>query len=81
MISVELPSAPMLSTPSLINYLKSGYWHRPDRKKLRTVLTEGFGLSSECAGDLLSGRTSYTVKDGSVWFDYPEEKVRPAMAT
>jgi hypothetical protein len=70
MSTVRLCSAPMIHTPGVIAWAKNGYQLPRDRKNMVRIITESFGLTPECAHDLLSGRVEYTVNEDTVEFDY-----------
>ncbi len=70
MDTIRLASGPMVHTPGVIAWAKNGYQFPRDRGNLVRIITEGYGLTPECAHDLLSGRIEYTVNDDVVEFKY-----------
>lgn len=70
MEKVILKSANMVNTPGLISWAKNGYRFPGDRKVILSIITEGYGLTPECAHDLLSGTVGYTVNEDAVEFEY-----------
>lgn len=70
MSKIRLVSTPMVYTPGVIAWAKNGYQFPRDRKKIVKIITESFGLTPECAHDLLSGRVEYKLNDDSVEFEY-----------
>jgi hypothetical protein len=54
----------------------NGYKFKRDRKAMAAVFTEGFGLTDQCAHDLLSGKIPHTIQGDSVVFEYPSGQWR-----
>jgi hypothetical protein len=75
MTKVRLCSGPMIHTPGVIAWAKNGYQFPRDRKNMVKVITESFGLTPECAHDLLSGRVECSIYEDNVEFDYDGEAV------
>lgn len=75
-VQVRLTSTPMVHTPGILAWAKNGYAFKKDRKAMRNVVAQTYSLTEQCADDLLSGKTPYTVEGENVVFQYQEGKYR-----
>lgn len=67
---VTLESGPMVNTPGLLRWAMNGYHFPRDRKVLRRVFVDGFGLPDNIVHRLLLGTLAHTVEGDTVCFDY-----------
>jgi len=65
----RLGSSGMVHTPGIVRWAIAGYWHKPDRKQLVKVITEGWGVPQAAAVALLSGSVPHTVEGDAVVFE------------
>ena len=69
--AIRLKSTSLCNTPGILAWAMNGYKFKSDRKAMAAVFTEGFGLTDQCAHDLLSGKIPHSIEGDSVVFEYP----------
>ena len=67
---VCLQSAKMLNTPGLLRWAINGYKFPRDRRNLRRVFVEGFGLPDKIVHRLLLGTIPHNIVGEEVHFEY-----------
>lgn len=74
--AIRLKSTSLCNTPGILAWAMNGYKFKSDRRAMAAVFTEGFGLTDQCAHDLLSGKTTHSIEGDSVVFVYPRGQWR-----
>jgi hypothetical protein len=74
--SLRRTFTPLGHTPGILRWARNGCKLKRDRKALAAVFTDGFGLTDQCAHDLLSGRIPHSIDGNSVVFEYPKDQWR-----
>ena len=73
MPQVRMLSTEMVNTPGLLAWAINGYHCISDRTKMIRCLMDGYNLSRQCAIDLLTKKTTFTVDDdNAAVFEYEE---------
>ena len=76
MSNIRLTSNALCNTPGVLRWAMHGYKFKRDRKAMVAVFTEGYGLTEQCARDLLSGKTPHIIDVDAVVFEYPANEWR-----
>ena len=65
-----------MHTPGILRWAQHGYKFKSDRKRMLNLFMQGYGLSEECATDLLSGAMPVEVDEdsGTVTFTHHNPK-------
>jgi hypothetical protein len=66
----------MVATPGIIAWALNGYRFKRDRKKLRRVVGDTYGLTDRCVDDLLTGTVPHEIEGDAVVFEYEEGQYR-----
>jgi hypothetical protein len=66
---VRLTSCSMVNTAGLLRWAMNGYKFKKDRKSLRRVFAEGYGLTDDVAHRLLLGEIPHTIEGDEVVFE------------
>jgi hypothetical protein len=64
----RLGSNEAVYAPGIVNWAMSGYWHKPDRKTLEKVISDGWKIPVEAARALLSKAVKYELDGETVVF-------------
>jgi hypothetical protein len=59
-VAYRLGSSPMVYAPGIVNWVRSGYWNKPDRQTLLRVLRDTWNLPPEVAAAIA------TTKEGTI---------------
>jgi hypothetical protein len=75
-MTIKLTSSSLIHTPGIFRWAQNGYKFKSDRKQMVNIICEGYGLTAECAKDLLSGKTPVTIDEdnGTVTFTHHNPK-------
>lgn len=78
MKTIRLTSTSLMHTPGILRWAQYGYktGFKSDRKRMLDLFMEGYGLTKECATDLLSGAMPVEVDEdsGTVTFTHHNPK-------
>jgi hypothetical protein len=75
-MNIKLTSSGLVWTPSIFRWAQNGYKFPKDRRTMVKVISDGYGLTKECAKDILSGKTPVTIDDanGTIEFTHINAK-------
>ena len=69
MTTYRLGSSDAVYAPGIVDWAMSGYWNKPDREVLGTVIAQTWKIP-ECAADaLLSKKVPYSIEGETVVFN------------
>jgi hypothetical protein len=76
MKTIRLTSTSLMHTPGILRWAQHGYKFKSDRKRMLNLFMQGYGLTKECATDLLSGAMPVEVDEdsGTVTFTHHNPK-------
>lgn len=76
MKTIRLTSTSLMHTPGILRWAQHGYQFKSDRKRMLDLFIQGYGLTKECATDLLSGRIQLDIneEEGTVTFTHHNPK-------
>ena len=76
MRTIRLTSTSLMHTPGILRWAQHGYKFKSDRKRMLDLFIDGYGLTKECATDLLSGKMPVEIDEdsGTVTFTHHNPK-------